>query len=271
MIEQGRKWACALAAAACVAALAAPGAAADDYRVSRASISPAGGGTPAAPKPVGVGFGLGIAAAERSQRPQPIKSYAIGVEGVLAYPGAFPACSLAQAKARRGPAKVCGKALVGSGLIRAAAGLNDDARISESVACNLQLRLYNTGAGAALRIDANPPPPPGFGSRKIGCPVPMHTAIKGRFVKTTIDGVPAMDLSFTLPKLLLQPLQGWEGALQVVDASLGRATATTRINGRQRTVGYFSSIGCRGGTRLARAAFTDLSGQRFEATKALAC
>jgi hypothetical protein len=271
LIEQGRTWACALAAAVCVGAIAAPVAAADNYRVTRASISPASGGSPSAPRAVGVGFGLGIAAADRSQRPQPIKSYAIGVEGVLAYPSAFPSCSLAQAKARRGPAKPCAKALVGDGLIRAAAGLDDDLRISESLPCNLRLRLYNTGAGAALRIDADTPYPPGFGSRKIGCPVPMHTAIKGRFVRTTIDGLAAMDLTFTLPKLLLQPLQDWAGALQLVDASLGRATASMRINGRQRTVGYFSSIGCRGGSRLARAAFTDLSGNRFEATKALAC
>ena len=143
--------------------------------------------------------------------------------------------------------------------------------MDESLPCNLQLRLYNTGKGVSLRIDTDPPVPRNFQSRKLGCPVPMHTAIQGRFVKTTIDGLPAMDLTFTLPKLLLQPLEDWEGALQLVDAALPRATATTRIKGRLRSVGYFSAVGCRGPTRTARAAFTDESGNRAEATRTVAC
>src|ERR1044072_635833 len=85
LTEQGSKWACALAAALCAGALvAAIEPAPDKYRVSRVSLAPTAGGSLAVPKPLDVGFGLGISAGDRLQRPAPIKTYAIGVEGVLA-------------------------------------------------------------------------------------------------------------------------------------------------------------------------------------------
>jgi hypothetical protein len=245
--------------------------AANQQHVSRASVLPASGGRPAAPKPVQIGFSLSVKEEHAQLRPAPIKTYAIGTEGVIAFPGALPHCSLAQAKPRRGPAKPCKPAQVGSGLIRAAAGLREDTAIASSLPCNLQLRLYNTGTGVALRVDTDTPVPPSFKSKQLGCPVPIHTAIRGSFDKTTIDGLPAMDLRFTLPKLLLRPLEGWEGALQLVDATLKRQTGRARVKGRLREVGYFSAIGCRGGQRTTRAVFIDESGARAEATRSVGC
>ncbi len=245
--------------------------AADRQRVSRVSVAPGGSGTPGKPKPVEIGFGLSVTAERPSQRPKPIKTYAIGIEGVLAYPRAFPACSLSQAKVRRAPARACGRAQVGSGLIRAAAGLREDPGMADSLPCNLKLRLYNTGTGAALRVDTEPPVPQSFKSRKLGCPVPIHTAIRGQLAKTTIDGLASMELRFTLPKLLLRPLEGWEGALQLVDASLTGETAPLRVKGRMRQVGYLSTVGCRGRDRTARAVFIDEDGVRTEATRTVGC
>jgi hypothetical protein len=251
--------------------LAGVAVAADRQRVSRVSVVPGGSGSPSKPKPVQIGFGLSVAAERPSLRPKPIKTYAIGIEGVLAFPQAFPSCSLGHAKIRGGPARTCKRAQVGSGLIRAAAGLQEDPGMADSLPCNLKLRLYNTGAGAALRVDTGPPQPRDFKSRKLGCPVPIHTAIRGQFAKTTIDGLASNELRFTLPKLLLRPLEGWEGALQLVDASLIGDTAPLRVKGRMREVGYLSAVGCRGKDRTARAAFIDESGVRTEATRTVGC
>ncbi|HEY6780969.1 MAG TPA: hypothetical protein VI111_08450 [Thermoleophilaceae bacterium] len=261
-----------LALSLCAGMLVGVGAAsANVYRVTRGSISPAGGGSAAKPQPVGIGFGLGVSADDRSERPSPVKTYRIATEGVLAFPRTFPSCSLSKAKIRRAPAKACAKALIGNGLIRAAAGFDDDTTIAQSLPCNLRLRLYNTGSGLALRVDTDTPVPRSFKSRELGCPVPIHTAIRGQFTRTTLDGMVAMDLSFTLPTLLLRPLQDWEGALQLVDASLGRWTGTALIKGHRRTVGYFSSVGCHGKTRTIRAAFVDEDGNRSEATRTVVC
>ena len=143
--------------------------------------------------------------------------------------------------------------------------------MAESLPCNLRLRLYNTGAGIALRVDTDTPVPRNFKSRAIGCPVPIHTAIRGELTQSTIDGTASMGLGFTLPKRLLRPLADWVGALQLVDASLTRQTAMARVKGRLRSVGYFSSVGCKGTTRTMRAAFIDENGNRVEATRAVAC
>lgn len=273
MIEQGRRCALTLAASLLVGMLTCAGvaAAADDYRVTGAKVAPADGGTLTSPRPVSIAFGLGVSAEDRSLRPAPIKTYVVAAEGLVAFPKAFPSCSLSQVKVRRGPAKACAKAAIGGGLIRAAAGFEEDPTMAESLPCNLRLRLYNTGAGMALRVDTSTPVPRNFKSRAIGCPVPIHTAIRGSLTKTTIDETASMDLSFTLPKRLLRPLAGWVGALQLVNATLNRATASARIKGHMRSVGYFSAVGCRGATRTVRAAFVDESGARYEATRAIAC
>jgi hypothetical protein len=244
---------------------------ANQEQVSRAEVTPVGKGSAARPLPVVVRFGLRVRSDDADKRPAAVTTYVIGSEGVVAFPRAFPSCSLSQAKRRRGPSGACKTAKVGQGVIRAAAGLEDDDTIAQSVPCNLQLRVYNTGAGVALRLDADPPIPPSFKSRRDGCPVPVHTAIRGVFKQTSIGGMVAMDLSFTLPDLLLHPLEDWEGALQLVDATLGGHTAQTRIHGKARSVGFFSAVGCHGGQRTTRAAFINAKGERSEATRNVRC
>jgi hypothetical protein len=245
--------------------------AANRYEVSRMEIKPSGAGSQVRPLPVQARFGIGVHEQDPRTRPASIETYVIGTEGVVAFPKAFPTCSLRQAKRRRGPARACKAAQVGGGQVRAAAGLVEDTRMRESLPCNLRLRLYNTGRGVALRLDADTPVPPNFRSRRLGCPVPVHTAIAGSFDRATIDGLPAIDLRFSLPPQLLRPLEGWEGALQLVDATLEAHTARTRVNGRTRTVGFFSAIGCEGGERTTRAAFIDGDGARSEATRTAKC
>lgn len=246
-------------------------AAANRFAVHRVEISPAWKGRAEHPLPVSVRFGLRVTEDDPTKRPAPTETYVMGTEGVVAFPGAFPSCSMAQLRPLRGPARACRDALVGGGLTKGAAGLAEDDAIKESVPCNLRLRVYNTGDGMALRLDGDPPLPPSFRSNKIGCPVPIHKAILGRLRTTTIDGVRSTDLSYTLPRLLLHPLEGWDGALRVTNVDLRRMTARARVNGRLHTVGYSSAVGCNGDERTVRAAFIDEQGERSEITRTTGC
>lgn len=243
----------------------------NEYGISRVAVAPAGKGSAARPLPVKVRFGLKVGEEDRRLRPAPVETYVIGAEGMVAFPQAFPACSLRKLRRRRGVPRACAEAKVGGGLVKAAAGLREDVSMESSVPCNLRLGVYNSGRGVALRLDSGPPLPPGFKSDRVGCPVPVHTAIGGRLVETRIDGVRSTDLRFSLPRLLLEPLDGWDGALRVVDVTIGPRTEGVRLRGRAREVAYYSSVGCRGGGRTVRAVFIDQLGGRAEVTRTAKC
>lgn len=251
--------------------LASVALAANRNDVSRGEVTPAGKGSASRPLPIQVRFGLRSRAESSKNRPLPTKTYVLGMEGVVAYPRAFPVCGIAKVKRRKGPPRSCAEAQVGSGLVKGAAGIVEDDSISESVPCNLRLRVYNIGNGLALRLDGEPPLPPGFTSNRLGCPVPIHTAIPAPFRKVTIDGLPSTELQFSVPKLLARPLDGWNSALQVVNVDLEKRTARVRVGGALRTVGYFSSIGCTGPDRLLQVAFLGEDGARSDATATPGC
>jgi hypothetical protein len=251
--------------------LASAALAANKNDVSRGLVTPAGAGSPSHPLPIAVQFGLSSRAEDSKLRPLPTKTYVLGMEGVTAYPKAFPACGLAKLKRRKGPPSGCAKAQLGTGLVKGAAGIVEDDTIAESVPCNLKLRVYNAGNGIALRLDGDPPLPTGFKSSKIGCPVPIHTAIPAPFRTVTIDGLPSTELAFTVPKVLAQPLDGWNSALTLVNVDLEKRTARTRVGGAMRTVGYFSATGCAGGERSLQVAFIGSDGVRSEAAATPGC
>jgi hypothetical protein len=250
------------AALAMLGAVAATANAANVNTVT-GKVTPTGAGSASDPLPLQVRFSLRSRSDDVANRPQPTKTYVLGMEGVAAYPGAFPACSIATLKVRKGPPAKCGKAQLGTGLVKGAAGIVEDDTMDESVPCSLTLRVYNMGNGIALRLDGDPPLPKSFKSTKIGCPVPIHTAIPAPLRKVTIDGLPSTELQFTVPKLLMKPLVGWNSALTLVDATL-----TKRVAGGK---GYFSSTGCNGGTRTLQVGFIGVDGARLDASTEPAC
>jgi hypothetical protein len=241
--------------------------AANEYGIPRVGIDPSGKGTGARPLPVGVLFGLRVSEDDPNLRPSPIESYALAAEGLIVRPGSFASCSLRKLGRRRGVPRECVTAKVGHGLVRGAAGLAEDQTLQGSAPCNLRLGLYNTGKGMALRLDGQPPVPPGLESRRLGCPVPVHLAIRVRTVETRIDGVRSTELRYTLPDLLLHPIEGWDASLRLVEVRLDRKRAK---RGR-RTLGFYSAVGCNGTARTVRAVFVDPQGGRAEATKDTAC
>lgn len=257
----------AVVATAAVLVLAGAAGAANEYAIPRVGVLPSGKGSAARPLPVGVLFGLRVSEDDPALRPAPIESYALAAEGLVVRPGSFPSCSLRKLGRRRGVPRECGRAKVGGGLVRGAAGLAEEQTLEGSVPCNLRLRVYNTGAGMALRLDGQPPVPPGLGSKRLGCVVPVHLAIRVRTVTTRIDGVRSSELRYTLPDLLLHPLDGWDASLRLVEVRLDRKLAG---KGR-RTRGFYSALGCSGAERTVRVVFVDPGGGRAEATRAAAC
>jgi hypothetical protein len=257
----------AVAAAVAALALAGTAGAANEYAIPRVGIKPSGKGSAARPLPVGVLFGLRVSEADRALRPTPIETYALAAEGLVVRPGAFASCTLRKLGRRRGVPRECAKAKVGHGLVRGAAGLAEDQTLEGSVPCNLKLGVYNTGKGMALRLDGEPPVPRGFGSKRLGCPVPVHLAIRVRTVETTIDGVKSTELRYKLPDLLLHPLDGWDASLRLVEVNLEREV----VRRGRRKVGFYSAVGCNGAERTVRVVFVDPQGARAETTRTTGC
>jgi hypothetical protein len=255
-------------------ALAAVAMAANTYTVDGSTSPKNAKGTPAKPKPVSLSFSYGVGETDPTKRGTPIKVYAIGSEGLLTYPQVKPTCTYAQATSTVVSPK-CKKARVGGGLVQNVVGQSTDQSLASSLFCNLRLNLYNISGvgkngGMAVRLDGDPPFPTDPNSKTIGCPTPIHLSIKAKFVQTKIGGLPADDLRFTVPPDLLHP-SGLDNAVRNVISKIAKKTGKVKIKGKSRTVGYYSSVGCKGGKRTIQATFTDESGDRKTATKAKAC
>lgn len=238
---------------AALAAAASVAIAANTYTLHKASTSAKGKGSLANPIPTNLVFGFRVGETDPSKRATVIAKYAIGAEGLLANTRVKARCAFTDLDDIEGVRAKCRKALVGRGLVKNAAGASTDQSLSSSAACNLQLRLYNIGTGMAIRLDSNgKPPPPSFQSNVVGCPLPIATAIKARFVKTKIAGVVASDLRFTVPQELKHPLTGVDNSIRQSESTIALAEKT--INGKE--VGFYSKVGCKGSRRTVRATFT---------------
>jgi hypothetical protein len=236
-----------------LAAVASVAFAANTYTLHKASTSAKGKGSMAKPIPTNLVFGFRVGETDPSKRATVIEKYAIGAEGLLANTRVKPKCAFTDLDDQAGVPTRCNKALVGRGLVKNAAGPSNDQRLSESAACNLQLRLYNIGTGLAIRLDSNgQPPPPSFDSNVVGCPLPIATAINARYVRTRIAGRPSSDLRFTVPQNLKHPVTGVDNSIRQSESTIGLFTKT--INGKRW--GFYSKVGCKGTRRTVRATFT---------------
>jgi hypothetical protein len=267
-----RKVLVAALAVVALAAVAGVAIAANTYTLHKASTSAKGKGSLRKPIPTNLVFGFRVGETDPSKRATVIEKYAIGAEGLLANTKVKPRCAFTDVDDQSGVPARCNKALVGKGIVKNAAGASDDQRLSQSLPCNLRLRLYNIGTGMAIRLDGKPPFPTSFESNVIGCPLPIATAIKARFVKTKIAGVTGSDLRFTVPQNLKHPVIGNDNSIRESVSTIALAEKT--INGKRW--GFYSKVGCKGTRRTVRAAFTTEAtasepAQKFTATKQVKC
>ena len=204
--------------------------------------------------------------------------YRIAAEGLQTYPDARPTCTYAQATANAAKhAPACNKAVVGSGTINNLAGAPDNPGLpgnerEQKLPCNVKLTLINirTGdprtpktvtqirkrGGIAIRIDTDPP----------ACPIPVHAALAAPYYDVKIQGVSTAELRFSVPDELAHP-GGLDNAVIEVTSSIQKKTGTVRIKGKNRTVGFYSSVGRKGSTRTIRVTFIDESGVKKTAVR----
>ena len=265
-----------IAAMTAIAALALAGVAlaANIYTVD-GSTKPSGKGSPAKPLPIQLSFDFQVESDDPSVRGTPIETYAIGSEGLVTYPKVVKSCTFSQANRDGSIDPKCNKAKVGSGLVQNVVGPGADPTIK--IFCNLKLGLYNISGlgkngGMAIRLDGDPKEPPlaDPNDKTINCPTPIHGAIKAKFVKTKIAGLPASDLRFSVPPELLHP-SGLDTTVRNTVSKILKKTGKVKIKGKSRKVGFYSSIGCKGGKRTIQATYTDEQGDVFKATKQKKC
>jgi hypothetical protein len=254
-----RKFSIAVLALAAVVAVASVAYAANVYEVHLGSTTVKGKGTKAKPIPTGLKFCFKVEETDANKRATVIEEYAIGSEGLVTNPKLFPKCAFSELDDATVPAK-CAKANVGSGLVKNAAGPSTDQSLSSS------------SPGMVLRLDGGPPIPPSFESDQVGCALPIHTAINGKFVRRAIGGVTSSDFVFEVPSNLKHPLTGTDNSVRRSDNII--KLKTRKVRGKRR--GYYEKIGCKGKTRLVRATFkTEATAtqapQTFTATKLSKC
>jgi hypothetical protein len=272
-----RKLWIAVLAVIAVFAVASVAVATNVYEVHLGSTTVRGKGSKATPIPTGLKFGFKVEDSDPTKRGTVIERYAIGSEGLVTNPKLFPKCSFTDLDDATVPSK-CTKALVGSGLVKNAAGPSvpgpgGERALSDSTPCNLRLRLYNDGDGMTLRLDSDGKPiPPSFESDQVGCALPIATAINGKFVKRTIGGLTSSDFVFSVPQNLKHPLSGIDNSVRRSDNLI--QLKKKLVKGKKR--GFYEKIGCKGGKRLVRATFiteqtATQAPQKFTATKQSKC
>jgi hypothetical protein len=265
-----RKLSIAALALAAVVAVASVAMAANVYTVS-GSTSKAGKGSKTNPIPTGLKLVFQVSETDPTKRATVVQKYALGSEGLVTNPKHFPKCAFGDLDNASVPAK-CAKAQVGKGLVKNAAGPSTNQALAVSSPCNLAVRLYNTGSGMAIRLDGGPPVPPSFESDQVGCALPLHTAINGKFVKKTIGELTSSDFTFTVPQNLKHPLTGIDNSIRSSVSTIQLKSKT--VNGKK--LGFYQKIGCKGSTRLIRGTFTTEAtasqpAQTFKATKKVKC
>jgi hypothetical protein len=282
-----RKFLIATVAVVSLLAVAAVAYAANVYTVD-GSTSPRGKGSASKPLPVSLNFDFSVKDENPDFRGTPIEKYFIAVEGLVTYPELFPRCSGgtdgANASDLATVEKVCKKAKVGGGYIFAYGGATNTP--TQKLNCVLKLNLYNLkpgnygargkitkkNGGLAIRVDGVPPAPTELNKDNAGqCALPQNEAILAPYKTVKVKGVTSDELQFTVPQSLLHPAQGAETVVQFNHASIKKRTATKRIKGKNRKVGFYSAVGCKGNRRSIQVTFITEAGQRTPLSKNRPC
>jgi hypothetical protein len=78
------------------------------------------------------------------------------------------------------------------------------------------------------------------------------------------------ELQFTVPQSLLHP-SGLDTVVQDVTSAIKKIVRTKRIAGKNRKVGFYSAVGCKGNQRSIQVTFISESGQRTPKTRNKPC
>ncbi len=249
----------AVAVAALVVAAVAYGAQVNTYTVN-GSVSPTKPGTAKKPVPIELKFDYTVGE-QTGQRPSPVKTYSIAFYGGRTNGALFPKCTAAQLNAAQSDSGCPKGSAVGTGVIINAAGATADAA-DKSIACNLNLTLYNSGQDkAALWLKGGP----STIVQGSPCVIAISQAIDAKYVSAF--GGKGVALQFDVPANLLHPIGGLDNAVTQVTSTVKKLTA--RKNGV--THGYYESTGCQGSKRPITVTFVSEAGQTATATDDAGC
>jgi hypothetical protein len=284
-----RKFLIAAVAGVTLLAVAGIALAANEYTVD-GGTKPRGKGSANKPLPVSLEFDYTVQDENPANRGTPVEKYFIGAEGLVTYPEEFPNCPYSTASgggANAQDASVakrdCRKARVGGGIIKAYAGPSQDQTVKLN--CVLELNLYNLRPGnygvrgrvsrkhgaLGIRIDAVQASIPNLNDEHKGkCATAQNEAILAPYAPTRIKGVKSDELRFTVPQSLLHP-SGLDTVVQFVESAVRKRTAMKRVGGRNRRVGFYSAVGCKGNQRSIQVTFISESGQRTPITRNKPC
>jgi hypothetical protein len=277
-----RKLWIAVVALAAVLAVAGVALAANTYSVDIAKSKSASKGSPTKPSAASLDFGFSVGDTE-NMRPLVIEQYRIAPEGLVTYPKAFKSCTFEQATnpdvgSASALAPACKKAVIGKGSIHNDAGAPNDR--TQKITCDVILTLINirTGdprypetvkqikrrGGIAIRIDQ--PQSNGVDDPAKCPPIDLHEALAAPYYDVKVDGVKTSELRFSVPDTLAHP-SGLDNSVKETISHIKKKTAMTRIAGKRREVGFYSSIGRKGRTRTLKVTYVDESGAKKTATK----
>jgi hypothetical protein len=201
----------------------------------------ASGGSKKKPKPVAVKFGYTVGTVEGTLA-SPVKTYKIHLDGVYGSGAAVKAkCPASKLNAMQTPddSSCPAASKVGSGSVEALVGSAGQAITADTAKCHLDLRIY-AGTNKSLTL---------FLSGKLPtCVSNIGQAIDAKFSTDAKGG----NLTFTVPPVLLHPVQG-------LDVSVTKVTSNIKKIGKG-TKGLFVSKGCKG-TRKVEVTFTSETGQ----------
>jgi hypothetical protein len=215
------------------------------YDVS-ASTSPTTAGSKARPVPIGIRFAYSVGEVD-GLRPAPVLRYRIVLRGVDVNHRGFERCTASRINQDQSDRRCSSRALLGKGSVENVIG-GSATPADRSLACHLDLRIYNSGSGrAALFLKGSP------GARR-PCITDIALAIAAKFVP--VRG--GIALQFDVPQSLRHPVASLDNAVVRVEASLRKLT---RKSGKKR-IGFFESRGgCSKGERRVSVVFTDEAGK----------
>jgi hypothetical protein len=214
-----------------------------------ASTSPAKAGTAKKPVTEGVKFSV---TAPSGDRPATSQTFSVTFGGMKANGKAFPVCSASTINAKQSISGCPAAAKVGSGTVNTLSGAAD-VPTDVSVPCNLNLTIYNAGAGkAALWLNGGP------GVAGAACPITIAQAIAAKFVKSGSGTA----LSFDIPSNLRHPIPGLNNGISQIKASILKKSS--------KGTGYFVSTSCKG-SRPITLTLTGEDGSSSSSSGSAAC
>jgi hypothetical protein len=245
-----------ITAAALLTTSSAAFAQATSYDIS-ASTSPSKAGS--SKKPVASSLSLTVNATGTG-RPTTATAFKVTFAGMKANYKGLKTCTVASINAAQSDSGCSSAAKIGSGYVKNLVGTGTDP-MDTSIACNLQVTLYNAGNGAvAVFLKGSPTLTVAGGT----CVIPINQALDGKFSNSS-KGV---SLGFSIPSNLQHPITGLDQGISAIETKIDKKI----FKSGKKKVSVLESVGgCKGGKRAVTLELTQAAGGVGTSTGSAKC